>query len=423
MEPLPIDDGAPLPAARPHQPRRARGPVRPGMRPRRDPPRVALVLGGGGLKGFAHVGVLRALEARGIRPSLYAGTSIGALIGAAAAAGAPADDLAQRAARLSRRHLFQLNHYAMLVGRLRAPSLYAPEPLRALIAQVLPEGTFETWRTPLLVNTVDVARGTQVVWGLPGLRAASVRDAVYASCALPGMFPPGRVGGRVCVDGGTVDNLPLAPAALGALGPPPDAIIAVDVGNVAFEHEAEIAAQGFAAVFMRSASVMMHALQGAALAHWQGPPVLLVRPRVGHIGWFAFGRAAELVDAGYAAACEALAEWDAVRAAPGGIYPRRAVRVTVDPARCTGCGLCAALAPGVMALDGRGTAYAVRRDLAWSPADGGFVAQCPTAAIRVTPLAVPAAALAATAPPVARPKAEWPAAIHGAVGSAKPSTG
>jgi NTE family protein len=396
------DPGAFSPPARLFQPRRARaGGPRPGPAPG-SPPRVALVLGGGGLKGFAHIGVLRALEERGVRPSLYAGSSIGALIAAAAASGCPTDDLARRAERLTRRDLFQLNHYAMLVGRMRAPSLYAAEPLRALVEQVVPAGPFDDGRAPLLVSTVDVARATQVVWGLPGLRAAPVRDAVYASCALPGFFPPGCVGGRVCVDGGTIDNLPIGPAAVAADVGPPDLIVAVDVGSAEFAHEADIHRRGFAAVFMRSASVMMHALQAAALARWQGPPVLLVRPRVGHIGWFTFGRAREFVDAGYAAAAAAFAEWDAALAGGSGIYPRRAVRVEVDRARCTGCGLCVALAPEAMALDGRGRAYARDRAVAWSPADGGFVGQCPTQALRAVPLAVPAAALAA---PVLRPLA------------------
>jgi NTE family protein len=370
---------------------------------------VALVLGGGGLKGFAHLGVLRALEECGVRPTLYAGTSIGALIAAAAASGCPTEELARRAERLTRRDLFQLNHYAMLVGRMRAPSLYAAEPLRALVEQVVPAGAFDDGRAPLLVSTVDVARATQVVWGLPGLRDASVRDAVYASCALPGFFPPGCVAGRTCIDGGTVDNLPIAPAALALDRAAPDLIVAVDVGNAEFAHEADIHRQGFAAVFMRSASVMMHELQAAALARWQGPPVLLVRPRVGHIGWFTFGRAGEFIEAGYQAAVAALAERDAALAAGAGIHPRRAVRVEVDRARCTGCGLCVALAPGVMALGAGGTAYARLRELAWSPADGNFVGQCPTGALRAVPLAAPAAALplagAGAEPPPAQPPA------------------
>ncbi len=403
----PTPDPVPL---RPLQPRRARAGGAPRGWPATDaPPGVALVLGGGGLKGFAHIGVLRALEERGVRPSLYAGSSIGALIAAAAASGHPTEELARRAERLTRRELFQLNHYAMLVGRMRAESLYAAEPLRALVEQVVPAGPFDDGRSPLLVSTVDVARATQVVWGLPGLRGAAVRDAVYASCALPGFFPPGCVGGRVCVDGGTIDNLPIGPAALAADRPAPDLIVAVDVGNAEFVHEADIHRRGFAAVFMRSASVMMHALQAAALARWQGPPVLLVRPRVGHIGWFTFGRAREFADAGYAAATAAFAEWDAALAGRGGIYPRRAVRVEVDRARCTGCGLCVALAPEAMTLDGRGKAYARDRAVSWSPADGGFVGQCPTQALRAVPLAVPAVAVGAPAAPVAGPAVLPPA--------------
>jgi NTE family protein len=187
-----------------------------------------------------------------------------------------------------------------------------------------------------------------------------------------------------------MDNLPIAPAALGTDAPPPDLIVAVDVGNAEFAHEAEIHRQGFAAVFMRSASLMMHELQAAALARWQGPPVLLVRPRVGHIGWFTFGRAADFVEAGYRAACDAFAAWDTALAAGRGIHPRRAVRVDVDRARCTGCGLCVALAPDTMALDGRGKAYARAGEFAWSPADGGFVGQCPTRALQAVPLPVPA---------------------------------
>ena len=364
----------------------ARAAARPGPRiVPRTTPRVALVLGGGGLKGFAHIGVLRALRERGIRPALVAGSSIGALLGAAAAAGTPWTELAWRATRLRRHELFRINHVSMLVDRMRAPSLYNGELLRALVEQTVPEGTFDAWATPMLVATVDAARGTPCVWGLPGQRAVSVREAVYASCALPGFFPPGLVGGRVCVDGGTIDNLPVSIAATGGGAAPPDAIIAVDVGNAELGHDETIPAQGFAAVFMRSASIMMHALQEHALARWGGPPVLLIRPRVSHIPWFGFGHTEELIAEGHRAATEALRELDAVFTADGGIFPRRTVRVAVDPARCTGCGLCVAMAPHVMGRDGAtGRAYPLTRDLAWSPADGDFVQACPTQAIAVT---------------------------------------
>src|SRR5690348_4206262 len=116
--------------------------------------RIALVLGGGGLKGFAHIGVLRALEERGIVPDVLAGTSIGALIAAAYLGGASVADLATRAEALRRKDLFRLNHFGMLLDRMRSPSIYLEEPLRELVNASLPEGTFKDLPKRLLVNTV-----------------------------------------------------------------------------------------------------------------------------------------------------------------------------------------------------------------------------------------------------------------------------
>src|SRR5436189_882252 len=142
--------------------------------------RVALVLGGGGMKGFAHIGVLRALEERGIKPTVYAGTSIGALIAAAAVGRMPVAEMARRAESLRRRDLFRINHFGMLLERMRSPSIYLEEPLRELCEAVVPAGKFSDLETTLHVNTVDIERGTQVVWGTPGLRDVHVHDAVYA---------------------------------------------------------------------------------------------------------------------------------------------------------------------------------------------------------------------------------------------------
>ena len=359
----------------------------PRIRPRLLVPRVAVVLGGGGLKGFAHLGVLRALQERGIRPALYAGSSIGALIGAAAASGMDVDDMSRRAEELRRRDLFRINPMNMLIDRMRIPALYAGEPLRALCHEIVPEGTFDELPVTALVNTVDLVRGTRVVWGLPGLRNVSVRDAVYASCALPGFFPPGRVSERLCVDGGTIDNLPASVAPFGAPDAHLDAIIAVDVGNADLTHAADIGEQGFASIFMRAASVMMHALQDGPLATWGTPPMLLVRPRVNQWGWFTFEHTTQIIEEGYRAASEALECIDEVLAARAGIFPRRDVRVVVDPRLCIGCGTCVALAPNLMRLNVERTAYAERDVVSWSPSDGDFVRHCPTGAITVKPAA------------------------------------
>ena len=266
------------------------------------PQRTALVLGGGGLKGFAHIGVMRALEERGIMPVRYAGTSVGALIAAARVSGVSLDEMEQRAIRCSKRDLFRLNRVGMLMERSRASSLYLEQPLRELVNAVTPNVSLGELGC-LLVNTVDLERGTIVVWGLPGLEHVNARDAVYASCALPGFFPPASVGARVCVDGGTIDNLPTAIASLGV-----DAVIAVDVGNTDLGRAVDVTTRGFAAIYMRAASVMMHALQLNPLATWSGPPMLLIRPRVGHRDWFEFSHAEEMIQAGYDGTMSALDE-------------------------------------------------------------------------------------------------------------------
>jgi NTE family protein len=347
-------------------------------------PRVAVVLGGGGLKGFAHIGALRAIEEAGIRPTLYAGTSIGALIGAAYVGGLPLETMLTRAASLKRRDIFRINHVGMLLERMRAPSMYMAEPLRALVDNNTPKCSFDALPTPMIVNTVDIERGTLVPWGAPGLRDARVSDAVYASCALPGFFPPGEVGGRRCVDGGTMDNLPIELAALNA-----DLVIAVDVGNTDILHDDKITREGFANVYMRAATIMMYALQGLAFSRGKSTPLVLARPKVAHIGWFDFGRSEELAEAGYQSTRAALADWQRLVEEPGGIFPRRALQVSVDQDKCTGCGLCVALAPNVMALDSRGKAYPLTRRVAWSPNEGDFVRHCPTDAIRCERIELP----------------------------------
>ena len=328
------------------------------------------------MKGFAHIGVLRALEERGLAPSLYAGTSIGALIAAARAGGLPLDEMERRALAVKKRDLFRIDHMGMLLERMRARSIYTGEPLRTLVESSVPKGTLAGLPKRLLVNTVDLRRGTQLVWGLPGLRDVSVADAVYASCALPGYFPPGVVAGRTCVDGGVIDNLPASVAAIGS-----DAVIAVDVGNSDITRGGDPSSHGFAEIYMRSATVMMHSLQTSPLSAWTGPPMILIRPRVSHIPWLSFAHTEELIAEGYRAACLALESLAQCLDAAGGVWPRYPVRVSVNRERCIGCGLCVAMAPSMMGLDRHRKAFARAHAVDWSPADGEFVHHCPTLAI------------------------------------------
>jgi NTE family protein len=266
----------------------------------------------------------------------------------------------------------------MIKNRMAAPSIYLEAPLRGLVESVVPRGTFAELKTPLFVNTVYLERATQVVFGTPGLQDVNIQDAVYASCALPGFFPPGRVGGRVCVDGGVVDNLPVKIAALWA-----DLIIAVDVGSSEMQQLKDVHSRGFANIYMRSASTMMHALQQYPLENWDGPPMILIRPRC-DADWLSFANTERSIAEGRRAAEAALTGIEAYLEQEGGVYPRRHVELEVARDRCIGCGLCVSMEPGIMGLESSGKAFARTKIVEWSPADGDFVGACPTNAIIAT---------------------------------------
>src|SRR6266704_1229124 len=326
--------------------------------------RFTLVLGGGGMKGLAHIGVLQALTERGLVPAQIVGSSVGALVGAAWSTGRSIAELREIAIALRRKDIFAVAHADMAFKRMRSPALFRREPLDFLIQRLVGDVTFQELRHPLIVNTVDINSGMQVFWGLEGLDEVSVKDAVFASCALPGYLPPREIRGRFYVDGATVDNLPVGTARiLGA-----DLILAVDV-SASNAFRADTQEEGFAAVFAR----------------------------VEHISAFSFDHLRELVEEGYRATIAALdrsAEWPGLGDA--GVYPRRAVTVRVQRERCIGCGACLVQAPpGMFVLDAQGKAVVTRPDQEWSPIDGEFIRHCPTYAISARPAAAPKAAGAA----------------------------
>jgi NTE family protein len=211
-----------------------------------------------------------------------------------------------------------------------------------------------------------------------------VADAVFASCALPGIFPPREIRGRTYVDGAVVENLPLRLAAAAGRGP----IVAVNLnamGPVDVVRE-EAGPLGFAATYIRGLEVVMLTQNLERLRNWQRPSLVLVQPRVAHVPMFAFDRADELVDEGRRATLEALDGLGSTLAQLGpGVHPRHAVRVVVDRERCVGCGACALWAPTVFHMDESGKAEAVAPMHRWSPVDTTYVAHCPTRAISVVP--------------------------------------
>jgi NTE family protein len=340
-----------------------------------------LVLSGGGLKGLAHIGVLRALEERGLVPSLVVGSSIGSLIGGAWAAGVPIRQMEARALLVRRRDVFQVARADVAFRRLLAPALYRREPLEVLIDHLVGQVTFEDLKCRLLINTVDLHSGMQVMWGLPGLRSARVADAVAASCALPGIFPPREINGRAYVDGAVVENLPVRMAASLGQGP----ILAINVAATSVLRS-QTETQGFAATYIRGLEIVMQNQIESQLRDWKGPPLVLVQPRVEHISMFAFDKTEELIEAGYRATSNTLDQLGTrLEGVARGMHPTRRLRVLVDESRCVGCGSCVIQAPQVFRLDARGKAEVLSPVQTWSPIDGAYVLNCPTYAISVSP--------------------------------------
>ncbi|HEX6644707.1 MAG TPA: patatin-like phospholipase family protein [Gemmatimonadales bacterium] len=337
---------------------------------------VTLVLSGGGLKGLAHIGVFAALEERGVKPGLVIGSSMGSLIAAAWASGMSPKDMRRRALLVRRRHVFRVAHMDMAFRRMLSPAVYRPEPLQELIDDLVGDRRFDDLLRPLLINTVDLHSGRQVFWGLPGRRNARVADAVFASCALPGIFPPREIGGRTYVDGAVVENLPVRLAEIASADP----VLAINLTEVSTERAPDETA-GFAATYIRGLEIVMQTQSQTSLDHWGGPPLLLVQPEVSHVSMFSFTQTGELVAEGRRATLAAL---DALPAPlhdlPDGLYPRRRVRVRVNEARCIGCQLCALSAPEVFRMVGD-KAVVTHPERDWSPLDGRYVHECPTAAI------------------------------------------
>jgi len=354
--------------------------------------RFILVLGGGGMKGLAHIGVLQALTERGLLPTHIVGTSVGALVGAAWSAGHSVAELREIAIALRRKDIFAVAHADMAFKRMRSPALFRREPLDTLLARLVGDITFQQLDHPLVVNTVDVNSGMQVFWGLEGLDEIPVREAVFASCALPGFLPPREIRGRFYVDGATNDNLPVGTAlVLGA-----DVVLAVDV-SASNAFRADVQDEGFASVFARATEIAMQSLLEWRLRAWTTPPIYYVHPRVEHISPFSFDHLRELVEEGYRATAAALDhpdEWP--RPGDAGVYPKRGVIVRVQRERCIGCGACLLQAPpGMFVLDAQGKAVVTRPEQEWSPVDGEFIRHCPTYAISARPAAAPKAAGAA----------------------------
>jgi NTE family protein len=297
-------------------------------------PVIGLALGGGAARGFSHIGVVRTLIAHGIVPDIVVGTSIGAVVGGAYAAG-HLDKLEEWARSLQPRNIL-----GYLDIRLNGSGLIGGDKLAAQLEAAIGQTLIEELPLKFATVATEVRTGHEI-W----LTHGRMVDAMRASYALPGIFSPVLLGDRWLVDGALVNPVPVSAArAFGA-----EIVIAANLSSDIFAHSTTVYSHGPAAdvtvavtpeaviepppkrgfsrlfsaertmkreffgsggrpgistVMVDAFNIMQDRITRARLAG--DPPDLLISPRVGQIGWFDFHRAEDLIAHGARAAERAI---------------------------------------------------------------------------------------------------------------------
>ncbi len=268
--------------------------------------RVVAVFGGGGAKALACAGAWRAIAEAGHHVEHLVGTSLGAVVAAAFAAGVTPDWLASQIAAVSRKDIARVSPFNLARG-VFAPSLLKARPLKDTIARLVPATRFADLKVPLTVTATDLGSGELVLFGALGQDAPLV-EALYASCALPVYYPPAEIAGRRLVDGGLRAVLPIdvarrIPAVL---------VLAVHTGPGFDEVRPPARRPGIPPLVRahgEAERVMMAAQAERDIAAWPaGPPRLIViRPVAEKEATFALSEIPRFIASGYEATKRALA--------------------------------------------------------------------------------------------------------------------
>nr|WP_176056092.1 patatin family protein [Brucella intermedia] len=268
---------------------------------KRDPRRIALALGGGAARGWAHIGVLRALDEANIDIEMIAGTSIGALVGGCYLAG-KLDELEEFARSLTRRRMFNL-----LDITFRGSGLFGGMKLDGRLREHLDGLRIEELDRPFVAICTELRTGHEI-W----LSSGPLVEAMRASYALPGVFEPVRWQERVLVDGALVNPVPVSVCRAyeqrlvlavnlhydqyGRAAVIKHAQTRQDSLTDAIHGEKE-ARLGITGVMMEAFNIIQDRISRARMAG--DPPDVTLMPIVGQIGLADFHRASEAIDAGY----------------------------------------------------------------------------------------------------------------------------
>lgn len=302
--------------------------------------KALVILGGGGMKGLAHIGALKALHEANIQIVAYGGTSIGSIIAVLAAAGQTPDQLQQTAIELKRRDILDFNLLGLFLRRFRARGMYRGEAFYRWLGRILPDDvrTFRDLQLPCFVNAVNLRTGANTIFGLPGLDGDDVplRDAIYASASIPGIFRPRRFRGEVYIDGAVVDSLQTRLAKFLDV----DLIVAVNLANYAHLTTFEVERKGFMSIVQQAFHITTQFVMDANLALPTHVPRLVINPDVSHHRMFGFDNTMALIAEGERAAREALEHAPKLFRKSWLPFVQRRNALAIDEAKCTQCGNC-----------------------------------------------------------------------------------
>lgn len=239
--------------------------------------KVALVLGGGGARGFAHVGVIRELESAGIPIDMIVGVSVGSLIGAIYADVGDSFELEWKAFKIEKKEIFDFKVFNI------KESVVKGEAIKDYIDKNVKTKRIENMKVPLAIVATDIKTGTAMVF-----RSGPVKDAVRASSSVPGVFPPVPYRDKLLVDGGVLGNL--APDVAKEMGA--DIIIGVSIAKERKQFTKET--PDALTVVLESIAIM-----GDEIIRLNRDEMdFLIEPQVGNIGITDFSRKKELIEAG-----------------------------------------------------------------------------------------------------------------------------
>lgn len=240
-------------------------------------PKIGLALGAGGARGFAHIGVIQVLEKAGIPIDAIAGSSMGSVIGAFYASGMDTHYMELLAANLKRKHWVDFTVPKM--------GFVSGSKITEMLQLLTKKLNIEDGKVPLSIVATDVEKGERVVF-----REGPMYKAIRGSISIPGIFVPYEYNGRVLVDGGVIDRVPIAPCReLGV-----DLVIAVDVGL----YDKELPVKNIFDVFFQSIEIMEREILKTRILDAN----VVIRPDVGHISSTAFTQVEECIIEGRKAA-------------------------------------------------------------------------------------------------------------------------